>query len=162
MTDIWITSDTHFNHSNIITYCGRPYKHANEMDWDLVEKWNSVVKPGDHVYHLGDVYMKAAPGYIRNLLGQLNGHKRLILGNHDDGADQNLLPYFKKIYLWRHFKEFGLHLSHVPLRQDSIFKDCLNVHGHIHQNKSPEGPYKCVCVEQTNYTPVNIEDLRIR
>jgi len=35
----------------------------------------------------------------------------------------------------------------------------LNVHGHIHTNPSPEGPYKCVCVEQINYTPVNIEEL---
>lgn len=39
-------------------------------------------------------------------------------------------------------------------------KGVINVHGHIHSNPSPEGPYKCVCVEQINYTPVNIEELK--
>ena len=41
-------------------------------------------------------------------------------------------------------------------------KGMINLHGHIHQNPSPEGPYKCVCVEQPhmNYTPMNIEELR--
>ena len=34
-----------------------------------------------------------------------------------------------------------------------------NVHGHIHQNKSWEPWMKCVSVEQTNYTPVHIEEL---
>ena len=39
-------------------------------------------------------------------------------------------------------------------------KEITNVHGHIHSNPSPEGPYKCVCVEQINYTPINIEELK--
>jgi calcineurin-like phosphoesterase family protein len=162
MTDIWVISDTHFNHGNIIKYCDRPYTSTTEMDWDMVSKWNSVVKPGDKVYHLGDVYMKASNGYIDNVLSSLNGQKRLILGNHDNGADQILLKHFKKIYLWRHFKEFGLHLSHVPLRRESIFTDCVNIHGHTHDQGSPEGPYRSVCVELIDYTPVNIEELRVR
>ena len=159
MTNIWLISDTHFNHSNIIKYCDRPYKNTSEMDWDMVEKWNSVVKPNDHVYHLGDVYMKASKGYIENLLSNLNGKKRLILGNHDNGKDQILLKHFEKIVLWRNFDKVVL--SHIPLRQESIPGDRLNVHGHIHRNKSPDGPYKCVCVEQTNYTPINLEEIKV-
>lgn len=158
MTNIWLISDTHFNHSNIIEYCDRPYKTTSEMDWDMVEKWNSVVKPNDHVYHLGDVYMKASKGYIENLLSQLNGKKRLILGNHDNGQDQILHRHFEKIMLWRNFDKVVL--SHIPLREESIpGKNRINVHGHIHQNKSPSGPYKCVCVEQINYTPINLEEI---
>jgi calcineurin-like phosphoesterase family protein len=159
LTNIWLISDTHFNHSNIIKYCDRPYKNTSEMDWDMVEKWNSVVKPNDHVYHLGDVYMKASKGYIENLLSNLNGKKRLILGNHDNGKDQILLKHFEKIVLWRNFDKVVL--SHIPLRQESIPGDRLNVHGHIHRNKSPDGPYKCVCVEQTNYTPINLEEIKV-
>lgn len=159
MTSIWLISDTHFNHSNIIKYCDRPYKNTSEMDWDMVEKWNSVVKPNDHVYHLGDVYMKASKGYIENLLSSLNGKKRLILGNHDNGKDQILLRHFEKIMLWRNFDKVVL--SHIPLRQESIPGERLNVHGHIHQNKSPDGPYKCVCVEQINYTPINLEEIKV-
>ena len=159
MTNIWLISDTHFNHSNIIKYCDRPYKNTSEMDWDMVEKWNSVVKPNDHVYHLGDVYMKSSKGYIENLLSNLNGKKRLILGNHDNGKDQILLKHFEKIMLWRNFDKIVL--SHIPLRQESIPGDRLNVHGHIHRNKSPDGPYKCVCVEQINYTPINLEEIKV-
>lgn len=162
MADIWVISDTHFNHKNIIEFCNRPYKYAKEMDWDMVDKWNSVVKPQDHVYHLGDVYMKAAPGYMNNLLDNLNGKKRLLLGNHDDGKDKVLCSHFEKIMLWRDWRDFGILMSHIPLHPNNIIKDRINVHGHIHQNKSPEGPYRCVCVEQINYTPINIEELRVK
>jgi calcineurin-like phosphoesterase family protein len=44
------------------------------------------------------------------------------------------------------------------------FKDVpmMNVHGHIHSNASPDGPYRCVCVEQVDYRPINIDELRIK
>lgn len=160
MANIWLISDTHFNHANIIKYCDRPYKYTTEMDWDMVEKWNSVVKPNDHVYHLGDVYMNASKGYIENLLSKLNGKKRLILGNHDNGKDQILQRHFEKIMLWRNFE--NVILTHVPLRVDSIpGGKRINVHGHIHEKPSPDGPYKCVCVEQINYTPINLDELNV-
>lgn len=162
MKDIWVISDTHFGHHNIIKYCNRPYSGPTEMDWDMVEKWNSVIKPQDKVYHLGDVYMGCSKGYIENILSQLNGHKRLILGNHDNGKDQILQRYFEKIDMWRIFSEFGLILTHVPLHKDSMRHSSLNVHGHIHDKPSPDGPYKCVCVEQINYTPIHIEELRAK
>jgi calcineurin-like phosphoesterase family protein len=131
------------------------------MDEALIENWNSVVKPGDKVYHLGDVYMGASPGYITSILQRLNGNKRLILGNHDNGKDQVLQRYFGKILLIRWFKEFGIVFSHIPMHEGSIKKGYTNVHGHIHEKKSPEGPYRNVCVEQTNYTPVHIEELKV-
>ena len=168
MADIWVISDTHFNHNNIIKYCNRPFNDADEMNWHMVEKWNSVVKPSDKVYHLGDVYMGRgfSREYTANLMSKLNGHKRLILGNHDNGKDQILQKLFDKIEIWRMFPEFGLLLTHVPVHSSSLTSEkrgtLKNVHGHIHQNKSPEGPYQCVCVEQINYTPINIEELRTK
>lgn len=172
--NIWVISDTHFNHSNIIKFCDRPFEDAKKMNEALVENWNSVVRPQDKVYHLGDVYMGG--GFPREdttkLLRSLNGHKRLILGNHDNGKDQILQSVFEKIEVWRMFPEFGLLLTHVPVHESSLngtgkrndgveHRKLTNVHGHIHVNPSPEGPYKCVCVEQINYTPVNIEELRV-
>lgn len=177
--NIWIISDTHFNHENIIKYCNRPFKNAEEMNWAMVDKWNSVVKTQDKVYHLGDVYMGGgfSREYTENLLSKLNGHKRLILGNHDNGKDQLLQKHFEKIDVWRMFKEYGLLLTHVPVHESALRRvesskgnngeiqieewNLKNIFGHIHTNPAPKGPYKCVCVEQINYTPVNIEDLRI-
>ncbi len=167
--DIWVISDTHFNHTNIIKFCDRPFLSAKEMNEQMVEKWNSVVKPQDKVYHLGDVYMGG--GFSREdttkLLRSLNGHKRLILGNHDNGKDQILQECFEKIDVWRIFSEFGLLLTHVPVHESTLGEGrflghkLINVHGHIHTNKSPSESYQCVCVEQIDYTPVNIEELRI-
>ena len=78
-------------------------------------------------------------------------------------------PYFEKIMLWADLSKRGLLLSHTPQHESTLAEThrfgtgpVLNVHGHIHSNPSPEGPYKCVCVEQTNYTPINIEELRVR
>lgn len=187
MVDIWVTSDTHFGHTNIISYCSRPFESVNQMDEALVQNWNKVVKPGDKVYHLGDVYFgqrtKKGDEHWGKFFSRLNGQKRLILGNHDDGKDKNLLNTFHKIMVWRMFPEFGLLLTHVPVHQSSLTRresrhvwnkdkqefeihesqwTLVNIHGHIHNHESPAGPYKNVCVEMTNYTPVNIEELRVR
>jgi calcineurin-like phosphoesterase family protein len=143
------------------------------MDEYMVEQWNSTVKPGDKVYHLGDV-MFGDREYFQKLWPKLHGQKRLIVGNHDDIKFLAGGSFFQKVSMWRMFPEFGLMLSHVPLHINSLYryppKDntetfepvaMLNVHGHIHQNPSPEGPYRNVSVEAIDYTPVNIEELRI-
>jgi len=163
MRNIWVVSDTHFGHNNIIQYCNRPFANAEIMDECLIDNWNSVVKDDDIVYHLGDVYF--ANG--REALSKLNGRKRLVLGNHDNGKDQILQRHFQKIMVWRMFPEFGLLLTHVPVSYTTLGEGgedriLTNVHGHIHQNKSPMGRYRNVCVEQTNYTPINIEELRVK
>ena len=51
---IFFTSDTHFNHKAIISYCSRPFESVEEMNDRLIDNWNQVVKPNDTVYHLGD------------------------------------------------------------------------------------------------------------
>jgi calcineurin-like phosphoesterase family protein len=181
--DIWVTSDTHFRHSNILKFIdsttgdlvrGHLFADVDEMDEHMIERWNSVVKAGDIVYHLGDVVMGDKEWFKKNW-PRLNGSKRLIVGNHDDIPFLSSGGFFKKVGMWRMFPEFGLMFSHVPLHESGLLRHVdrsksypdgcetlLNIHGHIHQNPSPDGPYKCVCVEQTNYTPVNIEDLRIK
>lgn len=154
---IYIVSDTHFGHENIIGYCNRPFINAKEMDWEMVKRWNEVVKPQDHVWHLGDVYMGGTREYINFVLGSLNGKKRLILGNHDNGQDQILQRHFEKIVAWRDFKEYGILLTHMPLHPESIIKDRVNVHGHIHNRQIGDKKYRCVCVEHTNYAPIPID-----
>jgi calcineurin-like phosphoesterase family protein len=193
MSDIWVISDTHFNHTNILKFSdsntgelirGARFSSTKEMDEHMVEQWNSVVKPGDKVYHLGDV-MFGDKEYFQKLWPKLHGQKRLIVGNHDDIKYLSSGGFFSKVHMWRMFPEFGLLLTHVPVHKSSLKrqwvsredynffeywwrrykfrnKTMLNVHGHIHQNPSPEGPYRNVSVEAINYTPVNIEELRIK
>jgi calcineurin-like phosphoesterase family protein len=54
MEKVFFTSDTHFGHANIIKYCGRPFASVEEMNRELIARWNAVVGPRDTVYHLGD------------------------------------------------------------------------------------------------------------
>lgn len=137
-------------------------QHMNEY---MIEKWNSVVKQGDVVYHLGDVVM-GDKNWMHKNFNRLNGSKQLIVGNHDDIKFLASGGWFKKIHFWRKFHELGMLMSHVPIHttmsstgSPSNPQFLVNVHGHIHQNPSPPGLYINVSVEAIDYTPVHIETL---
>ena len=51
---VFFTSDTHFNHTNIIRFCNRPFKDVTHMNETIIANWNSVVGPDDIIFHLGD------------------------------------------------------------------------------------------------------------
>lgn len=165
---IYVISDTHFGHSNILKFTdgdgklirGSFFKTIEEHDAFIIKQWNDVVRDNDIVYHLGDVYF----GKYRGQLDTLKGRKRLILGNHDDGKDQVLQRVFQKISCSRMFPEFGAMLSHIPLhisQQSStgIAKWWINIHGHIHQQTPPSLSHRNVSVEATAYRPVDITNL---
>ena len=158
MPNIFVISDTHFGHSNIIRYCDRPFSSVEEMNETIIDNWNKVVTDQDHVYHLGDVYFGVN---VSNFFYRLKGKKRLILGNHDNGKDQKLQTMFQKIMVWRMFPEFGVLLSHIPLHPSSLpEKAPINIHGHIHNKQAPGAQYRNVSVEMINYTPISIEEIR--
>ena len=178
MKNIWLISDTHFFHSNILKFTddngelirGKLFDSVEQMNECMLDNWNSVVKPGDKVYHLGDVMMGDKEGF-KKFWSKLHGSKNLILGNHDDAKFFAKHELVNKIQMWRMFPEFGLLLSHVPIHQSGLRRGSptdetapmlLNIHGHIHQNPSPTEHHRCVCVEQINYTPINIEELRVK
>lgn len=165
--DVWVTSDTHFYHDNIITYCKRPFDNSAQMNECLLENWNSVVKPGDIVYHLGDVLMggQAARDDFPKFWAKFHGKKRLIVGNHDDIKFLSSGAFFEKVLMWRLWEDKRILFTHVPVHEDALWERAgasgkpINVHGHTHTNGSPKGPYKSVCVELTDYKPVHIEEL---
>ena len=83
---IWFTSDTHFNHENVIQHDKRPFANLFIMTETIISNWNSVVAKGDIVYHLGDFALSWGKKHyqiIDDILGRLNGQKILIRGNHD-------------------------------------------------------------------------------
>ena len=162
MRNIFIISDTHFGHENILKFTDdrdgshvRPnFSSVEEMDEHMVERWNSVVRYCDIVYHLGDVYFDNG----HRVLKRLKGRKRLVLGNHDNPKSEFIMNNFSKIMMWRMFPEFDCVLTHVPIHESGMFKIKYNLHGHIHQNPSPTARHINCCVELNDYTPKTIEE----
>lgn len=154
MSEVFVISDTHFGHTNIIKYCNRPFNSVEEMDEALIENWNSVVGSQDKVYHLGDVTLSAKKLAI---LDRLKGNKVLIRGNHDIFRLKQYTPYFKDV---RATHEIGGYiLSHIPVHDSQKYRYKGNIHGHTHE-KNLEDPWYCnVSVEQINYTPTHINTI---
>ena len=84
---VYVISDTHFGHANIIKYCDRPFNDADQMDSMLIKNWNEIITPDDIVWHLGDFALKNKEKTI-NYFRRLNGRKMLVLGNHDIFPEQ--------------------------------------------------------------------------
>jgi calcineurin-like phosphoesterase family protein len=168
MSNIFVISDTHFNHENILKFKDkddkpvRNFSDVHEMNEIMIKNWNAMIGTKDKVYHLGDVYFGNADRASK-ILSRLNGKKRLVLGNHDNFKGSVLHKFFEKVMLWRRFDH--LLLTHVPVHESTLSegrfekRDMWNIHGHIHQNQSPKGRYHCVCVEHTAYAPVPLDKL---
>jgi calcineurin-like phosphoesterase family protein len=165
---IWVLSDPHLSHAQILTFRGvdgaliRPgFTNVAEMNAHILERWNARVKTGDIGYWLGDMVMADLPGFAK-LWPKFNGSKRLVLGNHDDPVFMASGGFFKKISTERKFGEYGLIFSHRPLHESGLElngQTLLNVHGHIHEKTSPPGPFRNVSVEAMDYDPIEIEQL---
>ncbi len=163
MANVFLISDTHFGHKNICVFTRedgsplRPWDDVEKMDEDMIERWNSVVRPNDVVYHLGDVVINR-----RSLetLSRLHGDKRLILGNHDIFDNSDYLRYFKRLH--GSFKLDEFLLTHIPVHADSVARWAKgNIHGHIHAQDIDDHRYLNVSVEMIDYKPIALEDAKV-
>lgn len=166
MSGCFLISDTHFGHEGVCKFLRsdgvtklRPFSCAAEMDEILIQNWNSVVKPNDRVYHLGDVSMKRKDIAT---IARCNGRKVLIRGNHDIFNLKDYLPYFDDIRGVHVMPARDVILSHIPLHQDSVKRFNVNVHGHLHEGDVQSPHYFSVCCENIDYTPISYEDLKLR
>lgn len=165
MSDQFVISDNHYYHYNIIRYCGR--KPADSMDLFpdvetmneyMVWAWNSVVKPSDTVWHLGDIALCQYLSDLTAILSKLNGKINLIIGNHDKHSPmiRSRLNNVGLKSVSDHpvfLDSAGIILSHYPIQNPRY----LNCHGHIHNKNSPSPFHFNACVEKHNYVPVHFD-----
>lgn len=161
MNNIFFISDTHFGHGNILNFKDkndkpvRPYSCVEEMDEVLIKNWNSVVRPQDKIYHLGDV---AIPRKGLDCLARCNGDKVLIRGNHDIFRLKDYIKYFRDVRGYLVLENYLA--SHIPVHPDSKGRFKKNIHGHLHTNNLDDGFYINVSVEQINFTPISWEEIK--
>lgn len=177
--NIFFCSDMHFNHANIIKYAMRPFKDADEMNAALIKNWNSVVKPDDIVFCLGD-FMFGNINRFWEFRSRLNGKIYLIHGNHDYKLmdEGNIEGAFEMVTSQLNITVDGqkIYLNHFPmLTFDGIYKEkpTWQLFGHVHSNKEHPGtspdikrldyllPFQYdVGIDNNNYTPISFAEVK--
>jgi calcineurin-like phosphoesterase family protein len=160
---IYVSSDYHFNHYNVIQYDGRPYFTVAEMNNDIIRKHNEVVKPEDEFFFLGDFMFKDWRNF-EILFGQMNGNKHIVWGNHDNSRFRK-----KTAGAWKSEQDY-LELKY----QDRLFVCChypflswknschrsINLHGHTHGNIQQKRENQIdVGIMNNGYYPFSIEQI---
>ena len=143
---IWITSDTHYAHTNMcagITRWSNPeencrsFKTLQEMNYAIVDTINSNVLQDDILYHLGD-WSFGGEENIHKFYDQLickNIH--LILGNHDkhikNNENNNKLFTIEPQLCKLQYEDQQFILSHYPIQEwENMDKGSIHLHGHSH------------------------------
>lgn len=169
---IFYISDLHFGHQNVIKFDNRPYADTDEMDRDMIRKWNDRVGNNDDVYVVGDFAFRSGydPAWY---LQQLSGHKHLIVGNHDGKMlkNKNAMKYWETVDNLTSIQDGdkSIILCHFPILEWNQMRHWhLLVYGHIHANTEDDTykimkkyrPYAynaAACIN--GYQPVMLDEL---
>lgn len=159
---VFVISDTHFYHKNVIRYCNRPYCTVEEMNWSLINNWNQFINYDDIVIFCGDFcFCRTAEKkeVTSALTEQLNGYKIIVKGNHDFKS----LKYTDCGWDGEFYQEWIFNdrfsFRHRP---DNLLTDAENFdfifYGHVHDKLLDWAPINCinVCVDANDFRPLDI------
>ena len=133
-------ADLHFSHQNIIQFDKRPFQSVDQMNADLIKRWNDTVTANDDVYVLGDMFWNTDDAPM--ILEQLHGKIHLIKGNHDK-ITSDMMHYFASISGYAEINDNGNHLilCHYPIMfyNHSYSTHCWMLCGHVHNTRETPG-----------------------
>ena len=171
MSKIFLTSDTHFGHDREFLWGPRGFTSSQEHDEAVIKNWNETVSAEDTVYHLGDL-MLGDNLYGIECVKRLNGHIKLIRGNHDTDARWKLYEKLPNVELvgWADvikYKKYNFYLSHHPTLTSNLEKaphlrmHLINLYGHTHQRGKfyQDMPYMFhVGLDSNDNRPILLDD----
>ena len=174
---IYLTSDLHLCHNNILTIEpeARPFRNIEEHDSTLIDNWNKTISPIDEVYVVGDFIMGEAEN-VERIIPRLNGKEiHLIRGNHD--TDSKCKKYEElgiSVSDIKCIQYKGLYfiLCHFPIQNLDFWKmvtgrrnanSTFLCYGHVH-SYAPEGFHKetgtyHIGVNTNNLYPISLEKI---
>ena len=183
MSKVFFTADLHFGHENVIGFDNRPFATVDEMDSELIKRWNNKVGKGDLVYVLGDMIWKSKNNDAESIIKSLNGQIILIKGNHDrfisnakakkalagikdldditvkleDGTTRRciLSHYFMPFYNCHHFKAIHLH-GHSHNTEEAKVE--LEIAERLNEKGFINEIYNVGCM-YWNYEPVTLDEI---
>lgn len=166
MSKMFVTSDIHFGHTNILKFCphSRKFKDVQDMNEGIINNWNMVVSPEDTTYILGDVAF-CNDQKAQYLINRLNGKKILIVGNHDKKLIKSSIfsDCFEEIhdyYTLNHNKD-KIIMFHYPIYEwDGMHRGTYHLYGHLHGSKIPvKGRLMDVGMDTNNCIPYDLDEV---
>ena len=160
--NVWVWSDLHLGHGNIIRYANRPFADVETMDATLYGNWEQTVGADDLLVFVGDMAMrKAVAETTWQRVRDSNGRaKHLVVGNHDlTGSGALRVDGFDLVCsALTAAGDPPLVFTHMPLA--AVPEGCVNVHGHTHDEAPRRSRHINVSVEQLDYRPVALARIR--
>lgn len=163
---VYFIADTHFSHANSLRFRTQ-FESIDEHDDYIISRWNSLIHKRDTVYHLGDFSFTAKQEAVNSYAKRLNGHIKLMPGNHDQVVPltDNVKIINEGLYKYKDFW-----LSHCPIHPQEL-RNKINIHGHVHSSSVEEYNYTDsyfmrdekyfnVSCEAIDYMPIQLEKLR--
>ncbi len=149
MSRVFVIADLHFGHEKVAQLRG--FKDSAQHDAAIIMAWNRVVAKRDVVYVLGDIFRT-------ELVQDLNGCKKLALGNHDQRPVGVYAALFSKVQAGFQFDDALL--THIPVHPSQFARWPLNVHGHTHAKFLDDPRYVPVSVEHcSRMEPLPLREL---
>ena len=166
---LFLISDTHFCHKNIISYTNRPFDNVQLMTETIIDNWNNTVTDEDQIIFLGDFVMGVKdPKYVSaHLYDCLNGIKIFIAGNHDSEEKRSDHFAWLEGICETEYRDHKLCLNHYPHTKEELKEGYFHFHGHshsttkVHHISNDINNFKLynVACEALNYTPILFEDM---
>ena len=164
----WVTSDLHFGHKNIMSFCPDSRRRfRNDVDYmteAMIKEWNDLIEPADTVYILGDVAFLSGHNAALVMM-RLNGIKILVEGNHDRKTlmDVNFRNAFKEVHKYLDITYNGTKvvMFHYPIAEwDQMHRGSVHLHGHLHGGISGMEKFRCrdMGMDATGMIAITMED----
>lgn len=170
---IFFTSDLHIGHFNSIKHNNRPFASVEQMEEEIIKRWNRKVSSTDTVYVLGDVCWGWKSDKIKTFMNKLNGFKYLVIGNHDKLNPHQLSNSWAEIVPYKEINIDGKYiiLSHYPIAEwNGCWYGSIHLYGHCHgkfnladltkNTKHKNTLCMDVGVDTNNYEPYSWEDIK--
>ena len=168
MSDLFFTSDEHYNHANILKFCNRPFKNTQEHIEESIKRHNSVVPKGARVIQCGDMFWRTTTlKQALDIINNLNGQHYFIWGNHDELMEKN--PVLRQNFIW--CKDIAK-IDHPLLVKPLVVchyamhvwrnshKGAYHLYGHTHANLPEQNNLSFDCGQDAwDYTPVSVEQV---
>ena len=163
---IYLTSDFHFCHNKEFLFQGRGFETIDEMNKAIIQNVNSIVMPEDILIIAGDCMLNDNEKGIE-CLKQLNGIKKLVIGNHDTDnrikryKEENIFEEIGYAIRFRYKKE-SFYISHYPrYTSNTDKKQVINLYGHLHSKTkinqiNPQGIH--IGLDSNDLKPISIEE----